>query len=84
MSDNVVKFRRIEKKPEPPVKKPRGPLPGWVPFAVLVAVAVAIYLAQQRRAARRLSAFAGIVNGGAACVMHWRDRRVNNSRCVDA
>lgn len=47
MSDNVVKFRRIEKKPEPPVKKPRGPLPGWVPFAVLVGLAVAIYFARQ-------------------------------------
>lgn len=47
MTENVVKFRRPEKKPEPPVKKPRGPLPGWVPFAALVALAVAIYAAQQ-------------------------------------
>ncbi len=47
MKDNVVQFRRIEKKPEPPPRKPRGPLPGWVPFAVLIALAVAIYLAQQ-------------------------------------
>ena len=47
MSDNVVILRRNEKKPEPPVKKPRGPLPGWVPFAVLVALAVAIYFARQ-------------------------------------
>lgn len=47
MSDNVVKFRRIEKQPEPPVKKPRGPLPGWVPFLVLVAIAVAIYFVQR-------------------------------------
>ena len=47
MSDNVVKFRRIEKQPEPPVKKPRGPLPGWAPFAVLVALAVAVYFARQ-------------------------------------
>lgn len=47
MSDNVVKFRRIEKQPEPPVKKPGGPLPDWVPFAVLVAVAVAIYAVRQ-------------------------------------
>lgn len=46
MSDNVVKFRRIEKKSEPPVKKPRGPLPGWVPFVALVAVALVIYLVQ--------------------------------------
>ena len=47
MSDNVVKFRRIEKKPEPPVKKPRGPAPSWLPFAALVAIAVVIYLVQQ-------------------------------------
>lgn len=47
MSDNVIKFRRIEKQPEPPVKKPRGPLPSWVPFAALIAVAVAIYLVQR-------------------------------------
>jgi hypothetical protein len=47
MNDKVVQFRRNEKKPEPPVNKPRGPLPGWVPFAALVAVAVAIYAVQQ-------------------------------------
>ena len=47
MSDNVIKFRRIEKKPEPPVKKPRGPMPGWVPFVGLVVVAVVIYFVQQ-------------------------------------
>ncbi|WP_156460534.1 hypothetical protein [Devosia sp. Root635] len=47
MTENVVKFRRPEKKPEPPVKKPRGPLPGWVPWLGLVLVAVAIYGAQQ-------------------------------------
>jgi hypothetical protein len=47
MKDNVVKFRRIEKTPEPAPKKPGGPLPGWVPFAVLIAVAIAIYLAQR-------------------------------------
>ena len=47
MNENVIKFRKIEKKPEPPVKKPRGPLPGWVPFAVLVLIAVAIYGLQQ-------------------------------------
>lgn len=47
MSDNVVKFRRIEKKPEPkpPGKKPE--LPGWVWFAGLIAVAVAIYAVRQ-------------------------------------
>jgi len=47
MKDNVVQFRRIEKKPEPPPRKPRGPVPSWVPFAVLVAVAIVIYLVQQ-------------------------------------
>jgi hypothetical protein len=47
MSDNVLKFRRPEKTPEPPVKKPRGPMPGWVPFAVLVAIAVVIFFVQQ-------------------------------------
>jgi len=47
MNENVLKFRQPEKKPEPPVKKPRGPLPGWVPWLGLVAVAVAIYFAQQ-------------------------------------
>jgi hypothetical protein len=46
MSDNVIRFRRPEKKPEPPVKKPRGPVPGWVPFAVLLAVALVIYAVQ--------------------------------------
>lgn len=49
MNENVIKFKKIEKKPEPPVKKPRGPLPGWVPFAALVLVAVVIYGLQQAR-----------------------------------
>jgi hypothetical protein len=47
MSDNVVKFRRIEKKPEPPVKKPRGPAPPWLPFVALVLLAIGIYLIQR-------------------------------------
>lgn len=47
MSDNVVQFRRIEKKPDPkpPRQKPR--LPGWAPFVGLVAVAVVIYVLRQ-------------------------------------
>lgn len=47
MSENVIKFQRPEKPPEPPVKKPRGPLPGWAPFVLLLAVAVIIFFAQQ-------------------------------------
>jgi hypothetical protein len=47
MSDNVVKFRRIEKKPEPTPPRRRPEIPGWVWFAVLVAVAVGIYLLRQ-------------------------------------
>lgn len=49
MSDNVLKFRRPEKQPEPPVKKPRGPMPNWAPFAVLLVLAFVIYGAQQAR-----------------------------------
>jgi len=45
MSDNVIKFRPIEKKPDP--KPPRKPgVPGWVPWLALVVVAVLIYGAQ--------------------------------------
>jgi len=47
MSENVIKFRRPEKKPEPPQKKPRAPMPSWAPMAGLVVVAVLIYLGQQ-------------------------------------
>lgn len=47
MSDNVVQFRRIEKKPDPKPPRQKPPLPGWVPFAVLVAVAVVIYVLGQ-------------------------------------
>lgn len=48
MSDNVLKFRRPEKKPEPPTPKgPRGPMPSWLPFAVLLALALVIYAVNQ-------------------------------------
>lgn len=52
MSDNVIKFRRPEKKPEPQNKSPRnrkpgGPVPGWLPFAVLLAIAVVIFFVQR-------------------------------------
>ena len=46
MSDNIIKFRKIEKKPEP--KPPGRPpeLPGWAPFAGLIALALIIYAVQ--------------------------------------
>lgn len=50
MADNVIKFRKIEKKPEQAPKKPAGgppDWPKWLPFAVLVAIAVLIVVAQQ-------------------------------------
>lgn len=47
MSDNVVQFRRIEKKPDPKPPKQRPELPGWIWFVAIVAIAVAIYLVQQ-------------------------------------
>ena len=46
MNDNIIKFRRPEKQPEPKVNKPRGPMPGWVPFAVLLGLALIIFFAQ--------------------------------------
>lgn len=46
MSDNVVKFRRIEKEPEKKPKKEPG-VPGWVPWVALVVVACVIYGLQQ-------------------------------------
>ena len=52
MSDNVIKFRRPEKKPEPQSRKaqnrkPGGPMPGWVLFAALVGVAIVIFFVQR-------------------------------------
>ncbi len=46
MNDNVLKFQQPKKQPEPPKHKPRGPTPGWVPFAVLIALTLVIFLAQ--------------------------------------
>lgn len=47
MSDNIVKFRPIEKKPDPRQPKKQPGLPGWVPWAGLVVVALVIYGLQQ-------------------------------------
>lgn len=47
MSDNVIKFRRPEKKPEPKLNKPRGPMPGWLPFAILLLLALIIFFVQR-------------------------------------
>ena len=42
MTDNVVKFRPAQKKPEP--KPPRKPgVPGWVPWVGLLVLAFVIY-----------------------------------------
>ncbi|MHA6690697.1 hypothetical protein [Devosia sp. A449] len=47
MSDNVVKFRPIEKKPDPQQPKKEPGVPGWVPWVGLVVVGVVIYGLQQ-------------------------------------
>ncbi|MGV8831408.1 MAG: hypothetical protein ACOH2N_05475 [Devosia sp.] len=47
MSDNVVKFRKIEKKPEPKPPRKELVLPGWAPFVVLIVLALVIYGVQQ-------------------------------------
>ena len=47
MSDNVVKFRRIEKKPEKQPNKVPPKMPSWLPWVVLIAAAVAIAAWQQ-------------------------------------
>ena len=41
MSDNVVKFRRIEKKPEKPPRKDFK-APSWLAWLVLVLIAAAV------------------------------------------
>lgn len=49
MADNVVKFRKIEKKPEPKAPRPPGRppnLPGWLPWVVIVALAIGLVAAQ--------------------------------------
>ena len=47
MADNVVKFRKIENKPDPKgsQQRPQGDppkLPAWLPWVLLVVVAVAL------------------------------------------
>jgi hypothetical protein len=46
MTDNVVKFRRIEKKPEKQPKKDFK-MPSWLAWVVLVLVASAIVALRQ-------------------------------------
>jgi hypothetical protein len=52
MADNVVKFRKIEKKPDPKApQKPRPPgeppnYPVWLPWAVLVVLAIGLAVFQ--------------------------------------
>jgi hypothetical protein len=47
MNDNIIPFRRPRKNPENPNPKPRGPMPGWLPFAILILAGIAIYGVQQ-------------------------------------
>ncbi|MCP8884742.1 hypothetical protein NIM87_14605 [Devosia sp. XJ19-1] len=47
MSDNIIKFRRPETKPEPVSSKPAGPMPGWLPFAGIGALALIIFFVQR-------------------------------------
>jgi hypothetical protein len=47
MSDNIIKFRRPEKKPEPKSERQRGPVPRWVPFVALFGVALIIFFVQR-------------------------------------
>jgi hypothetical protein len=48
MADNVVKFRKIEKKPDPKAPQQQRPpgkppsFPGWLPWVVLVVLAVVL------------------------------------------
>ena len=48
MADNVVKFRKIEKKADPKgsQQRPQGEpkLPAWLPWVLLVVIAVALTL----------------------------------------
>ena len=52
MADNVVKFRKIEKKPDPkvpPKSRPPGEppeTPAWLPWIVIVALAVGLVALQ--------------------------------------
>lgn len=43
MADNVIKFRKIEKKPDPSKPKKKPELPGWVAWVGLIVVAIVVY-----------------------------------------
>lgn len=47
MSDNVIKFRRPEKKPEAQTDKARRAMPGWLPFAGLMGLTLVIFVIQR-------------------------------------
>lgn len=47
MADNVVKFRKIEKKPDPQKPRKKPELPGWAVWVGLIVVAVAVYSLQR-------------------------------------
>jgi hypothetical protein len=53
MADNVIKFRKIEKRPEPKKPDPKKPAggppnwPTWLPWAVIGAAGVVFFLLQQ-------------------------------------
>jgi hypothetical protein len=53
MADNVIKFRKIEKRPEPKKPDPRKPSggppnwPAWLPWAVIVAAGLVYFLLAQ-------------------------------------
>ena len=52
MADNVVKFRKIEKKPDPKAPQPQRPpgeppkFPAWLPWVALVVLAVGLAVLQ--------------------------------------
>ena len=53
MADNVIKFRKIEKRPEPKKPDPKKPAGGppnwsaWLPWAVIGGAGAVFFLLQQ-------------------------------------